>query len=170
MKRKGMTMVEILIGATILTMVLYGIYSLFTSVGKTGQGLTAHSHIQLMAQKIMKSFKKDISNALAAPSVMTQNKITLNVAGHAGVTETVTWEIVSVGSTKNKLVRKVTSPKTSSDDFGSTGFVEGIELKQCADYPDLFVVDFGINLKKDSARFGFFRRVFSKLINESAVF
>ena len=171
MKRnKGFSLTEILIGAAILSVMLGGLYSLFTGVSKTGKSLEGHSKIQRIAFMICKKLRNDIWNAESITQTSTPVSINLKSSDKSGNSIDVKW----IFDQNSKKISRVVDGGV--EDFSSKGFVKLVEFFIHDDTTSTpysgstnkallsgrLVVDLGLNLiyKRE---YGFFQRLYSRI-------
>ncbi len=77
-RRRGFTLVEVLIGATMSTMILAGVLSTFLFLGRSGVNVQNYNDMEAQARKALEYFAEDVRQASAI--VWTDNKtLTLTV-------------------------------------------------------------------------------------------
>ncbi len=169
LKQHGITLVEILIGAVVLSMVLGGIYSLFTGVSKSSGGIGAHSFVQRLSFTIMKKIESDIQNANKINPISSKE-----IEIESQPPSTIRWRLESSGNQK-KIIRSVDGGSGVS--FNSTGKIHDVEFiihddsnitgysshsSTKALHSGRIVADIGLEfIANKKKKIGFFRRIFS---------
>ena len=182
MKFRAFTMVEILIGASLLVMVLGGLYSIFSGVGRTQKSISGHSHLQTLSYRIFKVFKKDIRNSFELIAA-SNHSIEFKIKNMKGGENTVKW----IYSPKSKMIKRIVDAK-KTEDFSSRDFIASLKFNVYdlsktgsggslpSNIKDLCVgkliadLSMKLILKKGKYGAGFFKREYSRVSLKGAKF
>ncbi len=176
---RSFTLIEVLMGASILILFLGSLFNLYTDVSKTSVNISKYSHSQQLALRILKQFALDARNTIKIIS-SSGDRIEILVNDTNCKSEKVEWTfnlekqtvIRKKGVTKEEFssTNKVRNFKVIVNDDSVPGTKNKKHNENSIFNSGCLIFDVAIVVMKSKGCNGYFRRVYSRIANKKSRF